>query len=58
MPGATCGPVPVLRMFGVTREGHSVVAHLHGFTAYFYVPACPDFQERDCTKFAVTTRLI
>ena len=30
MPGAQRGPVPVLRMYGVTAEGHSVMAHIHG----------------------------
>eukprot|EP01038_Epipyxis_sp_PR26KG_P010428 gene10428-14008_t len=28
--------VPVVRMFGVTREGLSVMACVHGFTPYFY----------------------
>ena len=29
--------VPVIRMFGVTEGGNSVCAHVHQFTAYFYV---------------------
>ena len=29
--------VPVTRMFGVTREGHSILCHVHGFHPYFYV---------------------
>ncbi|XP_065184381.1 DNA polymerase delta catalytic subunit-like [Sycon ciliatum] len=41
MPGALNGPVPVVRMFGVTMDGHSVCAHVHGFAPYFYVPAPP-----------------
>jgi DNA polymerase delta subunit 1 len=28
---------PVIRMFGVTEQGNSVLAHVHNFTAYFYV---------------------
>jgi DNA polymerase delta subunit 1 len=37
--------VPVLRMYGVTEEGNSVLAHIHGFLPYFYV-ACPEgFQD-------------
>lgn len=32
---------PVLRMYGVTDEGNSVLAHIHGFLPYFYVP-CPE----------------
>lgn len=39
MPGATDGPVPVVRMFGVTMEGHSICAHVHGFAPYLYIPA-------------------
>ncbi|KAJ3290887.1 DNA-directed DNA polymerase delta [Borealophlyctis nickersoniae] len=34
----------ILRMFGVTMEGHSVVCHVHGFLPYFYVPAPRDFR--------------
>ncbi|CAD7936261.1 unnamed protein product [Amoebophrya sp. A120] len=30
--------VPILRMYGVTPEGHSVLAHIHGFCPYFYCP--------------------
>ena len=29
--------VPVVRMYGSTRDGASVVAYIHGFTPYFYV---------------------
>ena len=32
--------VPVLRLFGVTEAGNSVLAHIHGFDPYFYVQ-CP-----------------
>ena len=31
------GPVPVIRLYGVTSQGHSVMASVHGFTPYFYV---------------------
>jgi len=35
---------PVVRVFGVTREGNSVALFVHGFQPYFYieVPGCPD----------------
>lgn len=33
--------VPVIRMFGVTEAGNSVMAHIHGFMPYFFVP-CPN----------------
>jgi len=32
--------VPVLRMYGVTEDGNSVLAKIHGFMPYFYVQ-CP-----------------
>ncbi|KAK7098957.1 DNA polymerase delta catalytic subunit-like [Littorina saxatilis] len=51
MPGATVGPIPVIRMFGITMEGNSVVAHIHGFHPYFFVPAQPNFKKEDCGKF-------
>lgn len=35
--GSTEGPVPVIRMYGVTAQGQSVMANVHGFTPYFYV---------------------
>ena len=28
---------PVIRLFGVNANGNSVCAHVHNFTAYFYV---------------------
>lgn len=38
---------PTLRLFGVTQEGHSVLAHIHGFRPYFYVAAPPGFLNKD-----------
>eukprot|EP00392_Amoebophrya_sp_AT5.2_P000852 g854.t1 len=37
-PHAENSEVPILRMYGITPEGHSVLAHIHGFTPYFYCP--------------------
>lgn len=34
--GSSEGPVPVIRLYGVTSRGTSVVASVHGFTPYFY----------------------
>ena len=45
------GPVPVLRMFGVTRNGNSVCAHVHGFLPYLFVPAPRGFSEEHCAAF-------
>ncbi|KAI8780966.1 DNA polymerase delta catalytic subunit [Biomphalaria glabrata] len=51
MPGATVGPTPIIRMYGITMEGNSVMAHIHGFAPYFYIPAQPGFRKEDCEKF-------
>lgn len=51
MPGATQGPVPIVRMFGVTAEGNSVCCHVHGFAPYFYVPAQTGFKEEHLSDF-------
>ncbi|EDV52183.1 DNA polymerase delta catalytic subunit [Drosophila erecta] len=50
MPGAQIGPVPVVRMFGVTMEGNSVCCHVHGFCPYFYIEAPRQFEEHHCEK--------
>ncbi len=36
--GENNGESAVLRMFGVTREGVSVMAHVHGYMPYMYCP--------------------
>ncbi len=35
---------PILRMYGISKEGHSIMAHIHGFLPYFYCPVgnCTD----------------
>eukprot|EP00904_Undaria_pinnatifida_P011202 jgi/Undpi1/7211/HiC_scaffold_22.g09684.m1 len=38
--------VPVIRMYGVTEEGHSVFTHVHGFVPYFYIPCPPHFEDK------------
>ncbi|PIO38166.1 hypothetical protein AB205_0064790 [Aquarana catesbeiana] len=42
MLGATQGPVPIIRVFGITADGNSVFCHIHGFAPYFYVPCQTD----------------
>ena len=55
MPGARNGPVPIVRMYGVTMEGNSVCAHVHGFLPYFYVPAPSEsFTNEHCDTFRRT----
>ncbi len=51
MPGSQVGPVPIIRMFGVTMEGYSVLAQIHGISPYFYVCAPTGFQQNDCERF-------
>ena len=51
MPGAQSGTVPVLRAYGVTSDGHSVCAHIHGFTPYFWVAPHPDMRPEHCGAF-------
>ncbi len=46
VPGNPNPELPVLRMYGVTSEGRSVMAHIHGFMPYFYAQ-CPN-GFRDC----------
>lgn len=36
--------VPVIRLYGVTEEGHSVFTHVHGFVPYFFIPCPPNFE--------------
>ena len=48
MPGPSEGPMPVMRMFGVTFTGVSVLAHIHGFVPYFYIRAPKKFQVERC----------
>ncbi|KAM4704499.1 DNA polymerase delta catalytic subunit [Rhinophrynus dorsalis] len=51
MLGATQGPVPIIRMFGITAEGNSVCCHIHGFAPYFYVPCQPGFKQEHLSDF-------
>jgi len=50
MPGAQLGPVPVVRMFGVTMQGNSVCCHVHGYCPYFYISAPRNFEQRHCSE--------
>jgi len=54
MPGPVDGPCPVLRMYGVNMNGNSVLAHIHGFLPYLYVPApSADFNSANSVEFRV-----
>ncbi|XP_022132709.1 DNA polymerase delta catalytic subunit [Momordica charantia] len=45
------GPAAILRIFGVTREGHSVCCHVHGFEPYFYISCPPGMGPDDISLF-------
>ncbi|UJR27869.1 hypothetical protein I4U23_009134 [Adineta vaga] len=46
------GPNTVIRLYGVTDEGYSVMAHLHGYIPYFYASVPSDtFTAADCERF-------
>jgi len=42
---------PVVRIYGITMKGNSVVCHIHGFLPYFYVQAMRGFKEQHCKEF-------
>ncbi|XP_059054186.1 DNA polymerase delta catalytic subunit [Achroia grisella] len=50
MPGSQLGPVPIMRMYGITIQGNSVCCHVHGFTPYFYVTVPTNFTESSCKE--------
>ncbi|XP_048335093.2 DNA polymerase delta catalytic subunit isoform X2 [Ziziphus jujuba] len=45
------GPAAIIRIFGVTREGHSVCCHVHGFEPYFYIMCPPGMGPDDISHF-------
>ncbi|XP_011873098.1 PREDICTED: DNA polymerase delta catalytic subunit isoform X1 [Vollenhovia emeryi] len=51
MPGSKIGPVPIIRMFGVTEQGNSVCCHVHGFCPYLFVSAPSNFTNNHCKLF-------
>jgi len=51
VPGARSGTVPILRMYGVTAAGNSVLAHIHGFTPYFWALPPATMTEADLPAF-------
>lgn len=53
MPGSKVGPVPIMRMFGVTELENSICCHVHGFCPYLFVSAPPNFTNNHCKPFKV-----
>ena len=50
-PGAKRGPVPIIRLYGLTQEKHSVLAHVRGFHPFLYVPAPAGFDPDEVPMF-------
>jgi DNA polymerase delta subunit 1 len=50
-PGSAEAKVAVLRVYGVTAEGHSVLMHVHRFLPYFFVPAWSSFEPSQVGAF-------
>lgn len=50
--GPEASMVPITRMFGVTRDGNSILCHVHGFHPYFYVYVAkkPDLTKLDAFR--------
>ncbi|KAH1255362.1 DNA polymerase delta catalytic subunit [Glycine max] len=48
------GPVAIIRIFGVTKEGHSVCCNVHGFEPYFYICCPPGMGPDDISHFHQT----
>ena len=44
----------ILRMFGVTEDGHSVCVHVHGFNPYFYCAVPETFTEQHIPAFLMS----
>ena len=38
LSGSSLEKIPVIRAFGVTAQGHSVMAQIYGFEPYLYIP--------------------
>ncbi|GJN07344.1 hypothetical protein PR202_ga25168 [Eleusine coracana subsp. coracana] len=48
------GPAAILRIFGVTKEGHSICCQVHGFEPYFYISCPPGMGPDDISRFHQT----
>ncbi|KAI9076550.1 hypothetical protein K1719_041536 [Acacia pycnantha] len=45
------GAAAIIRIFGVTKEGHSVCCNVHGFEPYFYISCPPGMRPDDISGF-------
>lgn len=54
MPGPMTGSAPVVRLYGNTMDGHSVICHVHGFLPYFHSTVPDAFDQSHVTPFKVS----
>lgn len=50
-PDADLPQVPVVRSYGVTNEGHSVICYIRGYIPYFYIEMPVGFNPSMCSDF-------
>jgi len=55
--GSTEGPVPVIRLYGCSQQGLSLLLCVHGFTPYFYVSIPPNLDPNESTLGQMRTIL-
>eukprot|EP00927_Polykrikos_kofoidii_P012434 TRINITY_DN15356_c0_g1_i1.p1 TRINITY_DN15356_c0_g1~~TRINITY_DN15356_c0_g1_i1.p1 ORF type:complete len:1052 (+),score=204.06 TRINITY_DN15356_c0_g1_i1:70-3156(+) len=48
---------PIVRMYGITEEGNSVLACIHGFLPYFYVQCPSDMQDANLFSDSLNAQL-
>ena len=58
LPGSTNKPVPIVRLYGVTEVGNSVLAHIHGFTPYFICTIPRSFDPAHVSIYILHTHII
>ncbi|POS70770.1 DNA polymerase delta catalytic subunit [Diaporthe helianthi] len=49
--GTLHGGKPTVKLFGVTKDGNSVMLHVRDFKHYLFVAAPVGFSDKDCTSF-------
>ena len=49
--------VPIIRLYGSTKDGNSVLTYVHGFTSYFYVALPPSTNLSDNSRAKIRAYL-
>ena len=58
MPGVKDAESAIMRMFGITANGNSIMCHVHGFFPYFYIQAPKGFTKEMCKSFMEKLNLL